>query len=314
MFNKENDTTFEYVNLKNLDHLIESLPANQYIMRRGFFGVSFIVDKANDEKVFRLENEVTRKLQRELDMFFDKEHRARLSEKKILNKRGIILYGPPGTGKTSMARYFVQQLIEKHDALVFGQTDPDDVNQVINLVRSTDPDRPIVVIWDEFDQTVREYEHNLLRLLDGQNSANNLIFIGMLNDIAEVPERLFNRPSRFSLVLEVGLPDAETRENFLKLAYPEHQDSEELLELVRITEGLSLDHVKEAGLKLWVHQDTAESIRDYFHDLLKLSKQVNEAESEIDFDNVRWVLKNFGDLIKIAQTKGIKLSEGQAAD
>ena len=60
-----------------------------------------------------------------------------------------------------------------------------------------------------------ETEAMLLNLLDGKFQLDNVVFLATTNYAEDLAERVINRPSRFDVVYEVGLPDKMVRECYI---------------------------------------------------------------------------------------------------
>lgn len=200
-----------------------------------------------------------REVLRELQSFLDPTLHARLAAAGILNKRGILLHGKPGSGKSSMIMSFTSLIIE-HDGILLVQPDVDYLRSIVDAIREDDPCRPIFVFWDEFDDVLDDNEHGVLRFLDGIDSSDQIFTFACLNDIKAVPERIYDRPSRFGIVASIDdLNDAD-RKLFLQTKYPD-LTGKALAEAVKITKGMVIDHIKEVGLQLTVYGRTVSELQ-----------------------------------------------------
>ena len=77
-------------------------------------------------------------------------------------------------------------------------------------------DRPIMVIWEEFENWVAGYEADILNILDGVHQVDNVFYIATTNYIQQIPPRIRNRPSRFADVIEIGPPSANLRKAYIE--------------------------------------------------------------------------------------------------
>lgn len=154
----------------------------------------------------------------------------------IKHVKGVLLHGPPGTGKTLIARELSKVLRSKEPKLVNGPEIFDKyVGQAEKNIRELFSDAmedeknlgdesPLhIIIFDEIDAickkrgTIRSgtgvhdsVVNQLLSMIDGVNSLNNILVIGMTNRKDLLDEAIL-RPGRFECHIEVGLPDESGR-------------------------------------------------------------------------------------------------------
>lgn len=170
-----------------------------------------------------------------LSRVYDAELIARL---KIDHVRGMILYGPPGTGKTLIARQIGKLLNAKDPKVVNG---PEILNKYVgqseenirDLFKDAEMDQKNgnlsnlhIIIFDEIDAICKKRNssnnftdqivNQLLSKIDGVNSLNNILIIGMTNRIDLLDEALL-RPGRFEIHIEIGLPSLLDRKEILEI-------------------------------------------------------------------------------------------------
>lgn len=244
MFARDKDGDFIPVNTNDPDNIMRALPSGAYAANVGmsFFLKPFAVQ---DQPFVSLDTPTARKIVREVDEFFNAQMTARLAQAGLKHRRGIIVHGPPGTGKTSLIRslfpYFIQ-----HGAVVVVDCNADHLeNLIIPAIRRNDPERPIVLFFDEFDKNARYSCNELLRLLDGLNSPDHLLTIGCTNHLNAIPIQMRARPSRFSLVLELASLPSEARATYVATKYP-MLDCEMRAFVLQVTDTRSLDYLEEA--------------------------------------------------------------------
>lgn len=143
----------------------------------------------------------------------------------ITHTKGVLLYGPPGTGKTRIARSIKNILNCKTCTEVSG---PSIVNKFVGQSEENirklfepairDPDSLHALILDEFDAIAKprgsgsqtgvtdSIVNQLLSCIDGVHALNNIIIFAMTNRKDMIDEALL-RPGRFSVHIEIGLPD-----------------------------------------------------------------------------------------------------------
>jgi AAA+ superfamily predicted ATPase len=146
--------------------------------------------------------------------------------------KGILLYGPPGTGKTWLARALAREVglpmvvIDPSTFLrgIVGETEAR-VKQITAIVESL---APIIVFIDEFDQLTlsrqavvstdsgvsRRLTNMLLGWLGDENRRS--FVVGATNHVADI-DPAFLRPGRLDEIVPVFYPDAEAREEILRI-------------------------------------------------------------------------------------------------
>lgn len=165
-----------------------------------------------------------------------------LKELGIQHVRGMLLYGPPGTGKTLIARQISHALRTREPKIVNG---PEILNKYVgqseenirNLFKDAEDDykkkgdaSPLhTIILDEIDAICKQrgttasstgvndsIVNQLLSKIDGVNSLNNILLIGMTNRLDMIDEALL-RPGRLEVHIEIGLPNLQGRLQILSI-------------------------------------------------------------------------------------------------
>lgn len=160
----------------------------------------------------------------------------------INHVRGMLLFGPPGTGKTLIARKLAKFLKAAEPKIVNG---PEVLNKYVgqaeenirNLFADAGKDEktlgensPLhVVIFDEIDSICKSrgstrdgtgvhdsIVNQLLSKIDGVDSLNNILLIGMTNRKDLIDEALL-RPGRLEVHVEISLPDEHGRIEILNI-------------------------------------------------------------------------------------------------
>lgn len=198
----------------------------------------------------------------------------------VSHVKGLIMHGPPGTGKTLIARQLSKCLKAKSIKIING---PELLSKYIGeseerireLFAEAENDQKTndeglhVIIFDEFDSVAvkrgstsgvggdvnNKIVTQLLSKIDGVDSLNNILLIGMTNRL-ELLDPAILRPGRFEVHVEISLPNEEGRNQILsihtKQLYKEKCISEDvdLVELASLTKnytGAELEGiVKEA--------------------------------------------------------------------
>ena len=182
-----------------------------------------------------------------------------IEDMDVQHIRGVILYGPPGTGKTLIARKLSNILnsvppkivngpelldkyvgeSEKHVRELF-----DDAKSDFDLYKNKSPLH--VIIIDEIDSLCKKrggqgdgtgvgdkIVNQFLSLIDGVNSLNNILIIGMTNRL-DLLDKALLRPGRFEVVLEIGLPDEFGRMEIFKI-HTDHLFKKEYMSNIDLT-------------------------------------------------------------------------------
>ena len=149
----------------------------------------------------------------------------------------MLLYGPPGTGKTLIARKIADALnCEKPKVVngpeIFDKYVGGSEEKIRDLFKPAEKDMKEkgdqsdlhVIIFDEIDAICRargstgssgtgvneSVVNQLLSKMDGVDSLNNILIIGMTNRKDMIDEAIL-RPGRLEIHLEIGLPDLNGR-------------------------------------------------------------------------------------------------------
>jgi vesicle-fusing ATPase len=181
-------------------------------------------------------------LNKEFGDIFRRAFTSRLFPPLLLKKmglqhvKGILLYGPPGTGKTLIARQIGKMLNTKEPKIVNGPSILDKYvggseQKIRDLFADAqaeykskgDSSQLHIIIFDEIDAicksrgTVKDNTgvsdsvvNQLLSMIDGVDSLNNVLLIGMTNRKDMIDEALL-RPGRFEVQIEITLPNEEGR-------------------------------------------------------------------------------------------------------
>ncbi|XP_073142368.1 vesicle-fusing ATPase [Henckelia pumila] len=160
----------------------------------------------------------------------------------IKHVKGMLLFGPPGTGKTLMARQIGKVLNGKEPKIVNG---PEVLSKFVgeteknvrDLFADAEQDQRTkgdqsdlhVIIFDEIDAICKSrgstrdgtgvhdsIVNQLLTKIDGVESLNNVLLIGMTNRKDLLDEALL-RPGRLEVQVEISLPDENGRLQILQI-------------------------------------------------------------------------------------------------
>lgn len=151
----------------------------------------------------------------EIKQFFSDGPRKIYEGMNMIHKLAYILKGPQGTGKTTAVYALAQHLIDTKDAVVIsvsGMRSLEFACSFMKQLQKEGKDHLSVIIHDEFEEILDEFEGPLKSLLDSYNSPSNTLFLFMTNYIEKVPDTITDRPSRIKEVIHIG---KITRENII---------------------------------------------------------------------------------------------------
>jgi vesicle-fusing ATPase len=187
-------------------------------------------------------------LDQEISNIFRRAFTTRLYPTAYLEKygihhvKGMLLYGPPGTGKTLIARTLANALNVKEFKVVngpelFDKFVGETEKKIRDLFANAEKDQKEngddselhVIVFDEIDSLCKargtvssgtgvhdSAVNQLLTKIDGVDSLNNIIVIGMTNRKDLIDEAIL-RPGRLELHIEISLPDEKGRLQILNI-------------------------------------------------------------------------------------------------
>jgi hypothetical protein len=210
--------------------------------------MAFVPLALNDRPVYPLNTVEMYAVQREVRAFFNKRITQRLTRAGLKHRRGIILYGPPGTGKTSIVRQLIPFLIEQDAVIIV-----DDcfsayalTSMVIPAIRENDPERPIVLVYDDlFRINQPATRDELLRMLDGMDSPDHLLTIICTDEFLAVYDHLRHRPSCFGMVWYLARMPEGVHARLAEQKYPMLSEADRQF-AVQLTRHLPIDYLEEA--------------------------------------------------------------------
>jgi len=145
-------------------------------------------------------------------------------------RAGIMLFGPPGSGKSCTIKLLSKKLIAQGGTVFHSSGPPEPLSNFLTSFFRIEPTRKCIVILEDIDSLLSMYgESGYLDILDSAKSISNVMFIATTNYPDRLDRRIYNRPGRFSHVIKIGLPSANTRRAYLKAILKNHRDVEEIV-------------------------------------------------------------------------------------
>jgi ATP-dependent 26S proteasome regulatory subunit len=165
--------------------------------------------------------------------------------------RAVLFVGPPGTGKTSSARVIASQAavplvyipLESLGSKWYGESE----KKLANALAAADSlPEGCIIFLDELDalatsrsgdmhEATRRSLGVLLRHMDGFDTSKRSVIVGATNRAQDLDNALL---SRFSAVVEFGLPDETCRRDILR-TYAHHLKDAELGAVAAATPGMA---------------------------------------------------------------------------
>lgn len=223
----------------------ETLESGIYFIQVSKGALAFTKTAIQSDKVFEIKDSVQEKVIVGIENFWSKESELK---KGGIFKRGFLLHGRPGCGKTTLLGQICDHLIERN-GIALVATEPNLTIEALSQLRRIEPDRKLVVLFEDFEGYLNGFgEENLLSLFDGQRQIDNVVYICTTNYLEDIPDRFKNRPRRIDEVIEIEPPTIESRRIFLSGLFENYGkpfDSDKNSNWVNDTENMPFAHIKE---------------------------------------------------------------------
>jgi vesicle-fusing ATPase len=300
-------------------------------------------------------------LDTEISNIFSRAFTTRLYPAAYLEKygihhvKGILLYGPPGTGKTLIARTLANALNVKEFKVVngpelFDKYVGETEKKIRDLFANAEKDQKEngddaglhVIVFDEIDSLCRargtvssgtgvhdSAVNQLLTKIDGVNSLNNIIVIGMTNRKDLIDEAIL-RPGRLELHIEIGLPDEKGRQQIFRIHTRKMKENKvldddvDLAELAKLTKNytgadiesavkLACSNALSQGLsfgssKIDVNKEHKVSMRHFLDALNEIQPMFGLNSTELE-NCIQFGMINYGQNYEILSSKISSLFE-----
>ena len=252
------------------------------------------------------------------------KHADLFDEADVKPPKGILLYGSPGTGKTMIAK----AVATNSEANFISIKGPELISKWVGesekgireVFRKARQAAPSVIFFDEIDAIAPRRGGNfgdanvtervvsqLLTELDGLEDLRNVVTIGATNRIDIVDNALL-RPGRFDRIVEVPVPDKESRMEILRIHTKKKllDNDVDLGKLAELTEGWTGadigNMVNTAALSAIKERITADSIsrKDQQHNNITAEKGRDNKRNK---DRLKVSMKHFQSAIEKVNRK-----------
>ena len=214
-----------------------------YVIRRSMFGYFFHPINLSTAHKPILNNGLFDRMEYEITQFVKREDVYR--KLGLDYKRGILLYGCPGNGKTSFIKYLISNWMSKAICIMADVRDCDQLEFLEEFFTMKKyQDKLKIVVLEDIDGMPVNSRSEVLNFLDGVKKLNKVLFIATTNCPEKIDLALKNRPSRFDAILKVGLPNLESRKEFIRQYFLEMPEPQ-VVELAESCRGFAGAYFKE---------------------------------------------------------------------
>lgn len=238
----------------------ETLGPSAYRVIKTMEGVKFVREKPKTDELLRFESSSMHKVLEEIDKFWNRK--KEYADLGLMHSRGVLMHGVPGCGKSCALQQVVEMMINRGDIVLFCD-DPSSIVEALGALRQVEPERPVVVVFEEADELVRYNERALLQLMDGDNKQNGVLYLSTTNYIDRLPPRML-RPGRFDTKVKIDPPTYEHRQTYLKhkLKNVSEVTDQTIEYMAKETDGMSFGHMRELIASVFaLGQDMKETLR-----------------------------------------------------
>ena len=236
--------------------------------------------------------------------------------------RGILLHGPSGTGKTLLAKAVATEseanFISVRGPELLSKWVGESERGIREIFRRARQASPSVIFFDEIDSiapvrgaggetaVTERVISQLLTELDGMENMHNVVVLAATNR-ADMIDTALLRPGRFDKIVQVPMPDKDSRKSILEIKAkeiptvtdPKDPDYVNLEKIAENTDGMS-------GADVAAISNTAVSL--VIHEFLDAHPDVKEVEKSSKDTKV--TMKHFEEAMKkIRDQKDLKIGQ-----
>ena len=236
--------------------------------------------------------------------------------------RGILLHGPSGTGKTLLAKAVATEseanFISVRGPELLSKWVGESERGIREIFKRARQSAPCVVFFDEIDSIApirgaggetavsERVVSQLLTELDGMENMHGVVVLAATNR-ADMIDPALLRPGRFDKIIQIPLPDKESRKSILKInaekiptiteeSNPNRVDFEKLSDMTDGLSGADTAAIANTAVSIVIHK-----FLDANPDVKDIEKQAIDAKVE---------MKHFEEAVKkVREQKDLKLGE-----
>jgi len=236
--------------------------------------------------------------------------------------RGILLHGPSGTGKTLLAKAVATQseanFVSVRGPELLSKWVGESERGIREIFKRARQSAPCVVFFDEVDSiapirgaggetaVTERVVSQLLTELDGMENMHGVIVLAATNR-ADMIDPALLRPGRFDKIIQIPLPDKESRKSILKInadkiptiseeSDPKHVDFNKLAEITDGLSGADTASIANTAVSLVIHE-----FLDSHPDVKDIQKTAIDAKV---------TMKHFEEAVKkVREQKDLKMGE-----
>ncbi len=236
--------------------------------------------------------------------------------------RGILLHGPSGTGKTLLAKAVATEseanFVSVRGPELLSKWVGESERGIREIFRRARQASPCVIFFDEIDSiapirgaggetaVTERVVSQLLTELDGMENMHGVVVLAATNR-ADMIDTALLRPGRFDKIIQIPLPDKESRKSILSINVkeipavtdPKSPDYVDIEKISELTDGLS-------GADVAAIANTAVSL--VIHEFLDAHPEVKEAEKASE--DAKVTMKHFEEAVKkVREQKDLKIGQ-----
>ncbi|HET6517034.1 MAG TPA: CDC48 family AAA ATPase [Nitrosopumilaceae archaeon] len=236
--------------------------------------------------------------------------------------RGILLHGPSGTGKTLLAKAVATQseanFVSVRGPELLSKWVGESERGIREIFRRARQASPCVIFFDEIDSiapirgaggetaVTERVVSQLLTELDGMENMHGVVVLGATNR-ADMIDPALLRPGRFDKIIQIPLPDKDSRLSILKINAekipiisdtndPTHVNLEKIAELTDGMSGADVAAIANTAVSLVIHE-----YLDSHPDAKEIEKSSTEAKV---------TMKHFEEAVKkVREQKDLKVGQ-----
>lgn len=236
--------------------------------------------------------------------------------------RGILLHGPSGTGKTLLAKAVATEseanFVSVRGPELLSKWVGESERGIREIFRRARQASPCVIFFDEIDSiapirgaggetaVTERVVSQLLTELDGMENLHGVVVLAATNR-ADMIDTALLRPGRFDKIIQIPLPDKESRKSILAINVkdipivddpkdPEYVNIEKIAELTDGMSGADVGSIANTAVSLVIHE---------YLDAHPEIKEVEKASGK-----ARVTMKHFEEAVKkVREQKDLKIGQ-----